>query len=400
MSALEVRLGSVRVGLLEHFGEWDYSFSFDELWLHRPDRPVLGQLFEDVKPREIESAGHLPCWFDHLLPAPGGPLRRAITRQAGIDEDADFQMLELLGEDLPGAVVIVPGHPRLSREPRGVSAPAAPSPAGGLRFSLAGQQWKLSVRAQDDRLTLPVRGETGDWIAKFHSESYKDLPRVELATMSWAGLSGISVPPLRAAQMSEFVDLPRGIPGGDGTAFLIERFDRRPGGFRVHIEDLAQVLDRPHGEAIYEGPYENIAAILASLSPDDLRPFCERLVFCALSGNTDAHLKNWSLIYPDGRHARLSPAYDLVATVLYVPPLDDELALSLGGSKRFEDVRVESFQSLARVAERSFDEVAPWVGQAAERVRTVWHEKGAELPYLPGERARLEKHMARVPLGR
>lgn len=29
-------------------------------------------------------------------------------------------------------------------------------------------------------------------------------------------------------------------------------------------------------------------------------------------GNTDAHLKNWAVIYPDGIHLRLSPAYDPV----------------------------------------------------------------------------------------
>jgi serine/threonine-protein kinase HipA len=140
--------------------------------------------------------------------------------------------------------------------------------------------------------------------------------------------------------------------------------------------------------------------VLAYVCPDDLRQFCERLVFCVLAGNTDAHLKNWSLIYPDGRRARLSPAYDLVASVLYVPDIADELALSLGGSQRFEDVHVESFRAMAAVAGLAFDEVAAWVTQAAERVRTAWSEQAGELPYRRDERARLERHMARVPLGR
>jgi serine/threonine-protein kinase HipA len=397
MSALSIKLGSISVGLLERFDEWDYRFSFDSTWLHQAERPVLGQIFEDMAPRELESTGHLPCWFDHILPPSQSPLRRAITRQAGISEDDDFKLLEVLGEDLPGAVVAVPGQQRMSREPRGASAAPPPLQEGVLRFSLAGQQWKLSVRAQDDRLTVPVRGETGSWIAKFPSATYKDLPRVELATMTWAERAGIEIPPLRRADVSEFTVLPPGIPAGDGSVFLIERFDRRPGGLRVHMEDMAQVLDRPE---IYDVPCEHIAAVLAYLNPEDLRPFCERLVFSALCGNTDAHLKNWSLLYPDGRHARLSPAYDLVATVLYVPAIEDKLALGLGGSQRFEDVRVESFRLLAEVAVRSFDEVAGWVRLAAERVRAVWREEATALPYLSEERARIEAHMARVPLGR
>ena len=166
-------------------------------------------------------------------------------------------------------------------------------------------QWKLSVREQDRKLTLPLRGETGGFIAKFQSPTYKDLPRVELATMSWAKLSGIDVPPIRLSQASAIEDLPEGIPTGDGAIYLIERFDRRPDGVRVHIEDFGQVLDRPADDHIYEARYEHIAAFLAYLPHEDLRAFCERLVFTILCGNTDAHVKNWSIIYPDGRRPRL-----------------------------------------------------------------------------------------------
>ena len=59
---------------------------------------------------------------------------------------------------------------------------------------------------------------------------------------------------------------------------------------------------------------------------------------------------------------------------------------------------LESFRLFAEVTERSFEEVAGWVRQATERIRTVWQEKASELPYLPAERTRLEAHMARVPL--
>ncbi len=134
--------------------------------------------------------------------------------------------------------------------------------------------------------------------------------------MSWAAATGLRVPEFRRAALEEFETLPDYIPKSEGDAFLIDRFDRAPGAQRVHIEDFGQVLDQPPGDPQYKGRYEHIGTVLAALCPQDLREFIERLAFCAVCGNTDAHLKNWSLIYPDKRTPRLSPAYDLVASVL------------------------------------------------------------------------------------
>ena len=42
------------------------------------------------------------------------------------------------------------------------------------------------------------------------------------------------------------------------------------------------------------------------------------MVFNWLLGNTDAHVKNFSLLYSPGlRRVRLAPAYDLVSTAAY-----------------------------------------------------------------------------------
>jgi len=391
VNVLEVLLGTVLVGRLERFEDEEYLFTFDEEWLRLPERPVLGQLFEDWRPRSIPSSGML-CWFGHLLPQ--GPLRRAIARQFGLDEYDDFDLLTVLGEDLPGAVIT---RPTTSRLPRRLteSPPPQPVSAGPLRFSLAGAQWKLSVRRRERGLTLAVQGEAGSWIAKFHDPDHPALPRIELATMKWAQACSLDVPPLRQASVSEFVDLPEGIPTGDGTAFLIQRFDRGPEGQRIHMEDMAQVLDRPDQ---FGGRYEDIAIVLASECMGELREFCARLVFCLLCGNADAHLKNWSFIYPDGRHPRLAPVYDVISTVHY-PRIKKELALTLGGVRNFEDIRLDSFRLLAEVAGLTFDEVSTWVREANERVRTAWQEKAGDLPFSAQERLRLEAHMARISLG-
>ena len=395
MSTFDVLVSEARVGTLEHFEDDARSvFAFDPMWLADPDRPTLGLFFEDRRPRTIEVSGPI-CWFAHLLPQ--GPLRRAIARQSSTDEGDVFGLLAALADDLPGAVVLRPGSSPTRRPSRASGQPAT---TGRLRFSLAGAQWKLSLRTSDRGFVVPVQGEEGAWIAKFHDPRFPALPRVERATMEWARRAGIEVPPFRIGRVEEIMDLPAVIPAGDGSVFLIERFDRRPGGGRIHIEDFGQVLDRPPGDAQYRGDYEELAAVLAAVAPEDLRAFCERLVFSALAGNTDAHLKNWSLIYPDGRSARLAPAYDLVSTVVYRGKVEDELALALGRSKRFEDVDEASFRRLAAVCSRDFAEVRGWVNAAAERVRAAWGEEGRELGFEADERQAIERHLDRVPLGR
>lgn len=393
MSTLDVSLGAVRVGALEQFEDERYVFSFDAEWLADPDRPILGQFFEDRRPRDIELWGP-PCWFANLLPQ--GPLRRALARDAASEESDVFELLRALGEDLPGAVVLRPGT-----SPQRRPATTARPPVGPLRYGisgLAGAQWKLSLRSEDRGLVLPVSGQTGSWIAKFHDPSFRELPRIEFATASWARASGIEVPAVRLGRVEEIVDLPPGIPVGDGSVYLIKRFDRGPDERRIHMEDMAQVLDKPPGSHQFQSSHEVLAAVLMAITPADLPEYCRRVVFCALAGNTDAHLKNWSLLYPDGRNARLSPAYDLVASVLFTPNLEDCLALPLGGSKRFEDVRVDAFQKLAAVCELSFTEVAGWVREAAASVRDAWDRHAADWPFTAEERQRLAAHLGRVPL--
>jgi serine/threonine-protein kinase HipA len=62
--------------------------------------------------------------------------------------------------------------------------------------------------------------------------------------------------------------------------------------------------------------------------------FFEVNLFCFLTGNADMHLKNFSLIRTSGSEIRLSPAYDLLPTVLLLPEDTEETALTIRGRKR------------------------------------------------------------------
>lgn len=93
------------------------------------------------------------------------------------------------------------------------------------------------------------------------------------------------------------------------------RFDRQSGGVRVHHETIGQAL-AVMPERKYTGTYLDVAALLLGLPGGGLEAVHEllrRIAVNDLSGNRDAHLNNFGLLYPDRVTAELSPAYDVVA---------------------------------------------------------------------------------------
>ncbi len=90
-----------------------------------------------------------------------------------------------------------------------------------------------------------------------------------------------------------------------------------------HIEDFAHVFG-VYPEAKYRrASYGSFARVLwLEAGEGAVVEYTRRLVFNVLIGNADAHLKNWSLIFSDGRMPRLAPAYDLVGTVPSLPTTD------------------------------------------------------------------------------
>jgi serine/threonine-protein kinase HipA len=107
-------------------------------------------------------------------------------------------------------------------------------------------------------------------------------------------------------------------------------------------------------EQKYEGAsYESLGRIVHELcGEEDFLQYVRRLVLNILVGNEDAHLKNWSLVYHDRRHPRLSPAYDIVSTVMY-EGLSRETGLNIAGSKRANRVTLATFRRLAEKARYS-----------------------------------------------
>ena len=84
-------------------------------------------------------------------------------------------------------------------------------------------------------------------------------------------------------------------------------------------------------------------------SHTDRLAFIDRMIFNFLVGNADAHGKNSSILYRPKGGRSLAPVYDVMSTLVY-PSLSGDSAMSIGGAKRFADVRRENFALMAREA--------------------------------------------------
>lgn len=394
---LRVALHDVPVGTLTLDERGGTSFSLLETYRQMHPRPVLGQQFEDDSGRKPRYARtRLPSWFANLLPE--GGLRQLMERHHGGQE---FELLARSGADLPGAVRVseqaLDGSEAITTDVQAEHMPADSDEGETWHFSLAGEQMKFSANASDRGMTIPVGGQGGDWILKLPHPRYPKVPENEFATMQWARASGIQIPDIQLVDLAEVKGLhtESWLPS-EKVAFAIRRFDRLPSGGRVHMEDFAQILGLYPEQKYDKCNHETLAKLVWVMAGEDgLKEMVWRLVFMLTSGNGDAHVKNWSLLYSDGVHAKLSPAYDLVSTIQYH---DDKLALNFGRSKQWTDMRLDTFRRLAiRIG---FDEsrLMSWTQEAVAATRDAWHTCGRDFGYDSSAQARVEHHMAQVPL--
>ncbi|HYH22033.1 MAG TPA: type II toxin-antitoxin system HipA family toxin [Azospirillum sp.] len=395
---LSVLLGDLPVGRLTLSATDGSDFRLLESYKQAYPRPVLGQAFLDDPDHVWSTRARVPPWFSNLLPE--GPLRELIAKQAGVPATREFFLLRHVGEDLPGGVRIVPdgAEVALPDDEEEPAEHAAGGADGSWHFSLAGVQPKFSARRSERGWTIPVTGRGGNWILKLPDARFRHVPQTEYATMRWAEASGIAIPEIEFVPIADITGLPSS--NGDFVeplALAIRRFDRPTPDTRVHMEDFAQILSLYPEEKYSRYNYGTLAKLIKALgSEDDLAEYVRRLVFMVASGNGDMHHKNWSLIYPDGLKAALSPAYDLVSTVQYQP--NDTLALNLGGSKRWEDVTEETFRGMARKVGVEDNLMAAWVEQARTAILDAWQSYRNDFGYDARARENIERHVARVPL--
>lgn len=396
---LEVSLNERLVGTITNLPSDQNLFVFDENYIDDPLAPVLSQGFylpDRTLVPQVQTATKAPPFFSNLLPE--NELRSYLAERGGVNPARDFPLLWLLGDDLPGAVRVRDPEGELPPEDSSSRRSESSDNTKKLRFSLAGVQLKFSaIRSADGGLTIPARGQGGYWIVKLPSTIYKGVPENEWSMMTFARNVGITVPNMTLDAIESIEGLPSDIPPHFGKALSIERFDRTRHGARIHTEDFAQVF-RKYPQEKYRGASNgSIAEALSTVSDlDSVGEFVRRLVFNIGIANADMHLKNWSLIYEDGRFPRLSPAYDYVSTIGFMA--DDSMALSIAGTKSWSDVSYDLLERFARRANVPKGLVANAANEMVDRMKQTWPKIKHELPIPKETIARIDEHQKSVPL--
>lgn len=350
--------GVENIGWLSQFGN-NIRVSFAREYIENPNRLTLSQVFtggneaqtlEILRARDDERLvriARLPGYFGNLLPE--GHNRDRLAERRGVDANDEFELLAAAGHDLIGALKVVPGnnvppevlelHVPKGLEPLEANAVAAPSDDG---FSLGGVATKFSMVHEGQRYVIRTGSRAGEVIAKLPSTKYPDLVRNEALCYQLAEALHINTAKAQARPITE-IDVPQSVRDTFTEYLHVPRFDRQlqPNGQyrRVHFEELIQAIGLDAKQKYKDLPAAMVALLtVLKQSPasgfDEIEEVFRRWTAYALMGNTDAHSKNWGLLYPDGRHAVLAPAYDMVCVSAY---FDDSDPLALAQNRKMDE---------------------------------------------------------------
>ena len=196
--------------------------------------------------------------------------------------------------------------------------------------SVTGVQAKMSLDinrgGKNEPAKFTIVGLWGKYIFKPQSAKYPHLPELEDLTMKMAEAAHI-----RTARHT-LIRLADGSLG-----YLTLRMDRGKRGEKISMLDMCQLTNRLT-EHKYYGTYQQLAETIKKYSSApmlDVQRFWELVLFSWMTGNSDMHCKNFSLIDMGRGEYTLSPAYDLLAVLLADPSDTEEMAMSfsIGGEK-------------------------------------------------------------------
>lgn len=327
---------------------------------------------------ESFSPGETKIFFESLLPE--GFSRKAVAEYVKVGEEDYLSILESLGRECIGAIQVAKGN----RTTQGGYQPISEEELCNLAKEGATKSTELLV---ESHVSLAgASGKVGLYLEKSNRQWYRPdgiAASTHIVKQSHVRLEHIVLNEqlcmLTAAKLN--IDVPNSFILDTGNKkeqdilFVSERFDRERKAdaeplcspYRLHQEDFAQALGIPASEK-YETKdrgyltrmFELINAYSANPMEDGLKLW-DRVVFNYLIGNTDAHIKNYGLLYDRAlRRIRLAPAYDILCTRIYGKR--NEMSIMVNGILDCTKVTRETFRETAnelhlgqKVAMQHFD---------------------------------------------
>ncbi len=277
-----------------------------------------------------------------------------------------FALLAAVGEDCPGAVQLAPPDVELSGrenvkrltrkelEARMLALKNDPG-AGRLaeddgQFSLAGAQAKTALYKIKNSWAVP-QGRT---------------PTTHIFKPETGRIRHIASNEHFCLELARRLDLPAALSVvemiGDVPVIIVERYDRvrrAQGVFRVHQEDMCQALGvNPLRKYQSEGgpTIKHIMALLLdSANPNvDRDRFMRAQALNFVIAGTDAHARNYSIVYAPGGAFRLAPLYDVISDLPYAADRrESSLAMGIDGRRVLKEIIPRHWKALA--ADVGFD---------------------------------------------
>lgn len=335
LQRLDVRLGGRVVGDIEREPDGRIVFAYR----HDATADDFVSLLMPVSRNSFSTPrGLLPCFQMNI---PEGFLRRMLTERFGkVLATDDFTLLALTGHDQVGRVSVVPAGfaPDWAKAPHvAIKHLLGASDSSALFSELIGDYGGLGVSGAMPKILVSEKAamKAPEWIVKFDGEDYPSLSVNERFAMLAAEHSGLPTPPLHLSD--------------DGRILAVRRFDVTDDGHRVGFEDFCSLFALPP-EAKYQGSMERMVKVINSFTKGESQiDAIDRLVRSHLLslavGNSDAHLKNFGLIYDNTGNVRLSPTFDVLSVRVYPQFRNDIPSLSIGGKKAWDPGKV--FQRFA-----------------------------------------------------
>lgn len=376
-TALFVFLHGRRIGTLQRKTANGVEFRYD----HGVPLDIALSLSMPSAPRKRYSADKASPFFNGLLPD-GPDARLRMARSFGSLDTSTYALLDKGGLDCAGAVQIyredtLPGSSgglipvsdahigaRLRAMLGDESGPVEPLEYDE-HWSVSGAQHKMALRSESGAWHAATGAEPHTHIIKpgigsFTGVSAGDQALVEHVTMSAARALGVD-----AAQTSYYEF--------DGTpAIIVERFDRYRDNAgilrRIHQEDMCQALgvdstakyetDGGPGLASVAGVLWSAVAVPADAEANVAR-FATMVAFNYLSESSDAHAKNYALMYDERTEVNLAPMYDAASGAIASRPDGSRrfprAAMSIGAQREFTRARRSDWAAALRGAGLSLD---------------------------------------------
>ncbi|MEA3306618.1 MAG: type II toxin-antitoxin system HipA family toxin, partial [Elusimicrobiota bacterium] len=316
---LNIYWGTILVGKLWLNDKRSFVFQYDDIWVTKKGHPL--SLLLPIQKKPFSDDASKP-FFSNLLPE--ARIRTLIAGKLGISDKNDFKLLEELGGECAGAIsLIAEGEmPEIKGAYKPLSSqnldkmikemPRKPMLAAkeGMRLSLAGAQNKLPVYVKDGLIYLPEGNFSSSHILKPKIPEFEDTVENEAFCMMLAKKCGLPVPKISILQ-------------GKYPSCLVERYDRetKPDGsiVRLHQEDFCQALGYGYDQKYESEGGPNLKDCFSLLEKHSTNPIIDKrnmlqwVVFNYLIGNCDAHAKNISILFTEGK-VKLAPFYDLMST--------------------------------------------------------------------------------------